>query len=87
MDDDDRICHADLKTGNDEFSMMLRDLDGSLTGSPNMSVTANIPYYHDGMQCNTNSHWNMSVCNGKSARVRTHNKIDVCIVPSVLFKN
>ena len=49
--------------------MMLRDLDGTLTGTPGTSVTADVPYYHDGIDCEINSEWNMAVCDGKFARV------------------
>ena len=69
MAEGSRICHQNEKFGNDEPSMMLRDLDGTLTGTPGKSVTADVPYYHDGMNCETNSDWNMAVCDGKFARV------------------
>ena len=69
MAEGSRICHQNEKFGNDEPSMMLRDLDGTLTGTPGKSVTADVPYYHDGMDCEINSEWNMAVCDGKFARV------------------
>ena len=58
-----------MKFGTDEPSMMLRDLDGTLTGTPGVSVTADTPYYHEGKDCETNSDWNMAVCPGNFARV------------------
>ena len=69
MAEGSRICHKNEKFGNDEPSMMLRDLDGTLTGTPGTSVTADVPYYHDGIDCEINSEWNMAVCDGKFARV------------------
>ena len=50
--------------------MMLRDLDGSLTGTPGLSVAADAPYFHDGVECETKSEWNMTICQGNFARVR-----------------
>ena len=73
MAEGSRVCHQNEKFGNDEPSMMLRDLDGTLTGTPGKSVTADAPYYHDGMDCEINSEWNMAVCNGNFARVRYTN--------------
>ena len=69
MEDANRICHSNMKFGADEPSMMLRDLDGTLTGTPGVSVTANTPYYHEGKECEVNSDWNMAVCDGNFARV------------------
>ena len=69
MDDASKICHKNEEYGNDEPSMMLRDLDGSLTGTPGTSVTADAPYYHDGIECETKSTWNMAICQGNFARV------------------
>ena len=70
MDDADKICHKNKVNGADESSMMLRDLDGSLTGTPGQSVTADVPYYHDGIECKTKSEWNMTICQGYFARVK-----------------
>jgi len=60
----DRICHRNMKFGMDEPSMMLRDLDGTLTGTAGVSVTADTPFYHEGKECETNNDWNMTVCQG-----------------------
>jgi len=68
MADGSRICHKNEKFGNDEPSMVLRDLDGTLSGTPGVSVAADVPYYHEGMECETNAEWNMAVCNGNFAR-------------------
>ena len=73
MADSDRICHANKKSGNDEASMVLRDLDGTLTGTPGVSVAADVPYFHDGLECETNSEWNMAICQGNLARVNFMN--------------
>ena len=72
MEDSNRICHENIQFGTDEPSMMLRDLDGTLTGTPGLSVTADVPYYHDGMECEIKSEWNMTLCQGKLARVKLY---------------
>ena len=83
MADGSRICHKNEKFGNDEPSMVFRDLDGTLSGTPGVSVAADVPYYHEGMECETNAEWNMAVCNGNFARVNywiyynTNNNIQV----------
>ena len=64
-----RICHENEKYGRDEPSMVLRDLDGTLTGTAGVSVAADTPYYHDGIDCEVRSDWNMSICQGNFARV------------------
>ena len=64
-----RICQGNKVFGADEPSMMLRDLDGSLTGTAGVSVTADAPYYHEGKECEINADWNMAVCPGNFARV------------------
>ena len=69
MADRNRICHENNEFGNDEPSMVLRDLDGTLTGTPGLSVAADVPYYHDGMDCETKSEWSMAICQGNLARV------------------
>ena len=72
-----RICHANKVYGADEPSMMLRDLDGTLTGKVGVSVTADTPFYHEGKECETNTDWNMAVCTGNFARVGFSN-ITLC---------
>ena len=69
MNDATRICHKNEVYGKDEPSMMLRDLDGTLTGTPGTSVTADVPYFHDGIECRPKSDWNMTLCQGNFARV------------------
>ena len=69
MADSSRICHKNKEYGLDEPSMVLRDLDGSLTGTPGVSVAAIAPYYQDGIDCELKSEWNMEICNGNFARV------------------
>ena len=69
MAESDRICHANKKSGNDEASMVLRDLDGTLTGTAGVSVAADVPYFQDGLSCETKSDWNMAICQGNLARV------------------
>ena len=69
MADSSKICHKNVEYGHDEPSMVLRDLDGSLTGTPGVSVAAIAPYYQDGIDCEVKSEWNMGICNGNFARV------------------
>ena len=69
MADSSKICHKNVEYGLDEPSMVLRDLDGSLTGTPGVSVAAIAPYYQDGIDCELKSEWNMNICNGNFARV------------------
>ena len=49
--------------------MTIKDLDGSLTGTPGMNVVSNDDYLHEGLDCEPSTLWNMTVCNGKFARV------------------
>ena len=72
MADSSKICHKNKEYGHDEPSMVLRDLDGSLTGTPGVSVAAIAPYYQDGIDCELKSEWNMEICNGNFARVIMH---------------
>ena len=69
MPDSLKICHKNEEYGLDEPSMVLRDLDGTLTGQVGVSVAADSPYYRDGIECESNSDWNMSICQGNFARV------------------
>lgn len=63
------VCHDNKMNGTDESSMILNDLDGSLTGTAGNAVVATDPFLHGNMDCKTNPKWNMSVCNGNFARV------------------
>ena len=63
------MCHYNQITGADETSMTIKDLDGSLVGTPGLNVVANDEYLQTGLDCETNSLWNMTVCNGNFHRV------------------
>ena len=84
MADSSKICHKNVEYGHDEPSMVLRDLDGSLTGTPGVSVAAIAPYYQDGIDCEVKSEWNMGICNGNFARVIMES-IYICF--SICFAN
>lgn len=58
-------------TGRGEFSISLRDLDGSLTGNPGAIVLKPDVYYANKRHhyCKPREGWNLSVCRGSFAKV------------------
>ena len=52
------------------MSVLMKDMDGSLTGAAGSVVTKSDVYYTAEAQCSTRSNWNMQVCDGRYAKVR-----------------
>ena len=48
---------------------MIRDLDGSLTGTPNVAVAKWNAYYVENADCEIRPQWNFTVCNEKFIKV------------------
>ena len=60
----------DEKVGHREKTIMLRDLDGSLSGQPNVALVKWDAYYTEGLDCEIIPKWNFKSCNEKFVRVR-----------------
>ena len=64
-----RICHPGKFTGSDETAMTFRDLDGSLMLPAGKTLVATDSFLKGTVNCDDNSNWKMSECQGKFARV------------------
>jgi len=71
-----RVCHQNQKTGADELAMILKDEDGSLTGTPGVSVMSRDDYLQEGLECEQNGDWNMTLCKGDFTRFYVFPKND-----------
>ena len=56
------------------MSVLMKDLDGSLTGTAGSVVTKSDVYYTAEANCSTRNNWNMQVCDGRYAKV----KLETC---------
>jgi len=63
-----RICHRNEIDGPDETAMIFKDLDGTLTGTAGLNLVTTDEYLHEGLNCQDNDLWNMSVCDGNFVR-------------------
>ena len=60
---------AETKDGPGEASVLLTDLDGSLTGAAGGVVTKKGVYFAEDADCSVRAGWNMQVCGGRYAKV------------------
>ena len=52
-------------------SIMMRDLDGSLTGEAGTTVVKPDMYFTENSECEAKEGWNLEVCKGRFAKVYT----------------
>ena len=71
--DGNYMLDKDIVSGHRENSILIRDLDGSLTGAQNRTIVKKGAYYMRGVDCVTREHWNMDVCRTRFIKVRTQN--------------
>ena len=59
----------ETKEGRTEMAVFIKDVDGSLTGTPGAVATKKDVYYTAEANCSLRSTWNMQVCDGRYAKV------------------
>ena len=71
--DGNYMLDKDIVSGHRENSILIRDLDGSLTGAQNRTIVKKGAYYTTSVDCVTKENWNMDVCRARYIKVRTQN--------------
>ena len=59
----------DAKYGRGQESIMMRDLDGSLTNRTNVTVVKKGAQYSRGLGCVEKTGWNLQVCSERFLKV------------------
>ena len=63
---------ADKMPGRVQTSIMMRDLDGSLTGEAGNTVVKKNVYYTKDLNCKEKEGWSLDVCKERFLKVNNH---------------